>query len=137
MEFPEPCVWFAHRVSYGETDAMSVLYYAEYLHIFERSRNELSRVCQCSYKYIEENGIMLPVVEAHCRYRSPARYDDLIQVQVAITEWKRASVRFSYAVYDEERKKLLAEGMTLHAIATLQGKPVAVPDWLKTAFSKA
>lgn len=135
MEFPAPDAWLAHRVSYGETDAMGVLYYAEYIHIFERARGEFSHVCGCSYKEIEERGIILPVREVQCRYRSPARYDDLIQAHVAISEWGRASVRFVYALYDETRQKLLAEGMTQHAIVNRTGKPVPVPDWLKQAFS--
>ena len=135
MDFPRPSAWLAHRVSYGETDAMGVLYHSEYIHIFERSRGEFSRACKCSYKFIEENGIMLPVVEVQCRYRSPARYDDLIQVHVGISEWKRASVRFIYEIFDESREKKLAEGMTLHACTTLQGRPVGVPDWLKRAYS--
>ena len=137
MECPRPDAWLAHRVSYGETDAMGVLYHAEYIHIFERSRGELSRACQCSYKSVEARGIMLPVREAQCRYRVPARYDDLIQVHVAISEWKRASVRFAYEIYDETRKVLLAEGMTLHACANMQGRPVPVPLWLREAFGAA
>jgi acyl-CoA thioester hydrolase len=135
MEFPFSTTWYAHRVSYGETDAMGVLYHAEYIHIFERSRGELSRYYRCPYRYIEEQGIMLPVRDVECRYRSPARYDDLIYVQVGITEWGRASVRFGYAMYAEDKKTFLAEGMTHHACANLQGKPVPVPAWLKKAFS--
>ena len=135
MEFPIPDAWLAHRVSYGETDAMGVLYYAEYIHIFERARGEFGHVCGCSYKEIEERGIILPVREVQCRYRSPARYDDLIQVHVGISEWGKASVRFVYALYDETRQKLLAEGMTQHALVNHAGKPVAVPDWLRQAFS--
>lgn len=137
MEFPPPCAWLAHRVSYGETDAMGVLYHSEYIHIFERSRGELSRAYNCPYKTIEAKGLMLPVVEVHCRYRSPARYDDLIEVNVRISEWKRASVRFEYAVYDTLRAKILAEGMTLHACTNTEGRPVPIPQWLKDAYSQS
>lgn len=136
MTFPTPDAWLAHRVSYGETDAMSVLYYAEYIHIFERSRGEFSRSCGLSYNTIEQKGIMLPVRDVQCRYRSPARYDDLLQVHVAILEWGRASVRFVYEVYDETRTKLLAEGTTQHAVVNRDGRPVAVPDWIKQAYQK-
>ena len=128
------CAWLNHRVSYGETDAMAVLYHAEYIHIFERSRGEFGRVFNCPYKLIEQNGIMLPVKEAHCLYKQPARYDDLIRVKVWISEWRRASVRFAYEIWNEDRSVMLAEGMTLHAVTNLQGKPVRVPDWLIQAF---
>ena len=76
-DFPTPDVWLAHRVSYGETDTMGYLYYAEYLHLFERSRSEYIREMGMSYAEVERLGIMLPVREAQCRYRRPARYDDL------------------------------------------------------------
>lgn len=79
----------------------------------------------------------MPVREAQCRYRSPAHYDDLIWVQIAISDWKRASVRFAYRMYNEDRSLLLAEGMTEHAVYDReQGRPVAVPGWLKEAFSQ-
>jgi hypothetical protein len=59
--------WFSHRVSYGETDSMGVLYYAEYLHIFERARNQFIRDRGLSYAMVEERGLFLPVREARCR----------------------------------------------------------------------
>ncbi|MBO4318338.1 MAG: acyl-CoA thioesterase [Mailhella sp.] len=133
--FPETAAWYAHRVSYGETDAMGVLYHAEYIHIFERSRGELSRVFGYPYKKMEECGVMLPVVEAYCRYRKPARYDDLISVHVGISEWGRASVVFRYEIYDEGKSVLLAEGFTKHACTDLDGVPKRVPDAIKQAFS--
>ena len=123
MNFPEPSVWMRHRISYGETDAMGVLYYAEYLHIFERARSTYSRACGCSYDEIEKGGIILPVREAQCRYRSPGHYDEL--------------VCFAYRMYDEGRNVLLAEGMTEHAVYNREAaRPVGVPGWLKEAFSR-
>ena len=137
MDFPEQSAWMRHRVSYGETDAMGVLYYAEYLHIFERARSTYSRACGGSYDEIEKGGIILPVREAQCRYRSPAHYDELIWVQVGIGEWRRASVRFVYRMYDEKRSVLLAEGMTEHALYSPEaGRPLGVPGWLKDVFSR-
>ena len=103
-EFPEPSIWFQHRVSYGETDAMSVMYYAEYLHLFERSRSEFIRAHGMSYATVEEREIMLPVREAQCRYKRPARFDDLLNVHVGISKWGRASMTFYYEVYDAEKK---------------------------------
>ena len=127
--------WLAHRVSYGETDAMGVVYHSEYIHFFERSRGELSRACGLSYNEIEKSGFMFPVKEVQCRYRIPARYDDLIQVHVRIVEWRKASVRFQYEIYDESRTKLLCEGMTLHACVNREGRPVAIPDWMKEGWT--
>lgn len=124
-------IWSAHRVSYGETDTMGVLYYAEYLHIFERARGTLIREKGMSYKDVEKRGIYLPVREAYCRYRAPARYDDLIFVRAWISEWRRASTTFSYELFAENRETLLATGMTQHAVVDPSGRPAAVPEWLK------
>ena len=130
-------VWHTHRVSYGETDAMSVLYYAEYLHIFERARSSFIRMQGISYNLVEERGIYLPVREAYCRYRSPARYDDLIWIHAWISAWGRASMTFSYEIFSEDKKKQLATGMTQHACVDKTGSPVAAPAWLKETFGCA
>jgi len=123
--------WLAHRVSYGETDAMGIVYHSEYIHFFERSRGELSRNRGLSYVEVEKAGFLLPVKEVQCRYRVPARYDDLIWIHPRIVEWRRASVRFQYEIYDESRTTLLCEGMSLHACTDRTGRPVAIPLWMR------
>lgn len=129
--FPDRDVWLSHRISYGETDTMGVLYYAEYLHLFERSRSEFIRNCGMSYSQVEKRGVMLPVREAQCRYRSPARFDDLVHIRAGISDWGRASITFMYEIYDEEKSRILATGMTQHACTSLEGTPVKTPEWLK------
>lgn len=130
-DFPTPDIWHSHRVSYGETDAMGVVYYAEYLHMFERARSEFIRAHGMSYLTVEERGLFLPVREASCRYRSPAHFDDLVHIHIAISQWKRASLIFVYELWNEDRTKILATGMTEHACVNKDGRPVAVPIWLK------
>lgn len=126
--------WLEHRVSYGETDSMGVLYYAEYLHIFERGRNAFIRAFGLSYREVEERGLYLPVREAGCRYRSPARYDDLIGLRSILDVWGRASLTFRYELWNEDRAKLLAEGFTQHACVNAKGRPVPMPDWFRSRF---
>ncbi len=135
-DFPTPHCWLTHRVSYGETDCMKVLYYAEYLHIFERSRSEFIRTRGMSYSDVEAKGFFLPVREATCRYRSPAKYDDLLHIHVGIAKWGRASIHFVYELYNEDKSKILAEGSTEHAVVNTEGKPCAVPIWLKELWQK-
>ena len=134
-DFPAPDIWLPHRVSYGETDTMGIVYYAEYLHYFERARTAYIRQCGISYADIEERGIFLPVREATCRYRSPARYDNLLYIRIAISEWGRASIRFVYEVRDESKERIMAEGSTQHALINRDGKPVSMPGWLKDVLS--
>lgn len=128
--FPTPDTWLAHRVSYGETDAMSVVYYAEYLHYFERGRNAYLHERGMSYALVEKEGIFLPVREAACRYRSPLRYDDLVYIRTAVAEWGRASIFFVYEIYNEDKTKVMATGHTQHACVNKDGRPVATPNWL-------
>ncbi|MDR0338718.1 MAG: acyl-CoA thioesterase [Desulfovibrio sp.] len=129
-----PDVWMQHRVSYGETDTMGVLYYAEYLHIFERGRNAFIRAFGFSYNDVEKRGVYLPVREAGCRYRSSARYDDLLNLRCGISEWRRASFTFHYDIFDESKGRLIAQGFTQHALVNNQGKPLPVPDWFRDSF---
>ncbi len=129
--FPEHDSWYEHRVSYGETDAMGVVYYAEYFHIFERARGLFLRERGMGYHLVEQRGILLPVREATCRYRIPARYDDLLQVHCGVAEWRRASMRIVYEVWNADRTQVTAQGATEHPMVNPQGKPVAVPDWFK------
>lgn len=130
-------VWLQHRISYGETDAMGVVYYANYLHLFEISRNELIRTTGISYREVEAKGVFLPVRQADCRYRSPLRYDDLALIHGWISKWGRASLHFSYEIYSEDKSVLHATGGTQHALVGRNGRPVPVPDWLRDAFKGA
>jgi acyl-CoA thioester hydrolase len=83
------------RVIYGDTDQMGVVYYANYLRYFEAARNEFIRAKGLRYRDFEEQyGLLLPVIEAHASYRLPARYDDLITVEISLAEARRASARF-------------------------------------------
>lgn len=115
---------------------MSFVYYAEYLHYFERARSAFIRQSGMSYAEIEQRDILLPVREAHCRYRQPAHYDDLLYIHIGISEWSRASLRFVYEIRDERKERVLVEGMTQHALINREGKPIAVPDWFRTLCSE-
>lgn len=134
IEYVTPQSWYRHFVSYGETDTMGVLYYAEYLHVYERARSFFIREHGMSYAEVEERGIILPVREAQSRYRAPVRFDDEILVRVGISEWKRASMKFAYEVWDKDKTTLHATGMTEHAAVNREGRPTRVPEWLKELF---
>jgi acyl-CoA thioester hydrolase len=119
----------AQRVIFGDTDQMGVVYYANYLRYFEAARAEYLRAQGRSYKDLEAHGCALPVVEAHCRYRSPARYEDLLAVELEVTELRGASMTFGYAVRRDGA--LLAEGWTRHAVIGTNGRPRALPAELR------
>lgn len=115
------------RVIYGDTDQMGVVYYANYFRYFELSRSEFFRSLGGSYVELEKQGFGLPVVEANARYRSPAKYDDVILIEVKLAELKRASMRFEYVVRREANRDELVSGHTVHACIGPGGKPTGLP----------
>ncbi len=106
-------VTLSYRVPYADTDQMHVVYYANYLTLFERGRNELMRACGYTYRELETGGFALPVLEAHVNYHAPATYDDLLE----ITAWCEAFKGVRLKIFCEIRRdgKLLADGYTVHA----------------------
>jgi acyl-CoA thioester hydrolase len=117
------------RVIYGDTDQMGVVYYANYLRFFEASRNEFIRAKGLRYRDFEaEYGLVLPVVEAAVQYRRPARYDDLLTVEIALEEARRASARFAYRILRDG--ELLATGHTVHACVDREGRVKRMPEGL-------
>jgi acyl-CoA thioester hydrolase len=122
------------RVIYGDTDQMGVVYYANYLRFFEAGRNEFIRARGLAYRDFEERfGLRLPVAEAQVSYRSPARYDDVIAVETAMAEVRRASARFEYRVLRGD--EVLATGRTVHACVDLQGRLRRLPPELLARLS--
>jgi acyl-CoA thioester hydrolase len=109
------------RVRYAETDQMGIVYYANYLVWFEIGRVELLRSLGLSYRQLEqEHGCILPVAEARCRYRSPARYDDRILIEARPALLRGSLLKFGYKIWcftsESEERKLLAEGETVHMV---------------------
>ena len=120
------------RVIFGDTDQMGVVYYANYLRYFESARAAYWRGLGRSYKDLVEWGVAMPVVEAHCEYKRPAFYEDLLVVDVDVIEVRPASVRFGYTVRRGE--ELLATRHTRHAIIGTDGRPRRLPDELRGAI---
>src|ERR1700722_11727451 len=102
------------RVRYAETDQMGVVYHANYLWWMEAGRVEYCRASGFRYRDLEAEGVLLTVVEAHCRYLSPALYDEEVVVRTGIEEATPRLVRFVYRISSGEDGRLLAEGFTKH-----------------------
>ena len=117
------------RVLYGDTDAMGHAYYGNYLRWFEAGRAEWFRTCGMSYRDIEKSGVWLPVVEAHCRYRMPAYYDDLLAVHTSFGFSGKARLRFDYEIM--RGGDALADGFTVHVCLGADRKVMRPPEHLK------
>lgn len=111
------------RVRYEETDKMGFVYYGKYFTWFEVGRTELFRNLGVPYRSFEERGIMLPVTEADCKYKSSARYDDIVAVKTSVTRLSPVRIHFGYQVVSED-KNVLAHGNTGHAFVDEAGRPV-------------
>ena len=100
------------RVRYAETDQMGVVYHGNYAPFFEMGRVEWLRNLGLSYKYLEEVGIMLPVVSLTMNYKKPAFYDDLLTVKTIFKKLSSVKIEFDYEVYNE-KNELLTTGYSM------------------------
>ena len=116
------------RVRYAETDKMGVVYYAHYFVWFEVGRTDLLRSQGWSYRDMEHDGLLLPVLEAHCEYRQSAKYDDEIEIRTAALLLSPVRVRFDYELVRVGDDGLLAGGHTVHAVLDRSGRPTRLPE---------
>ena len=122
-----------YRVCYADTDQMGVVYYANYFMLFERARTELLRLNGLSYKQIEEQGFMLPVLEAHAKYHRPARYDDLLDVTARVVEFDGLKLKTACEV--KRDGVLLVDGdVTLVFLNAKTGRPSRPPENIRQIF---
>lgn len=121
------------RVRYAETDQMGVVYYANYLVWFEIGRVEVMRTLGLSYRELEiDHSCILPVVEATCRYRSPARYDDQLLIETRPSLLRGSVLKFAYRILRDTGEcgepTLLAEGETVHVVCDPQLNKMQLPE---------
>jgi len=122
------------RVRYADTDAMQVAYYANYFVWFEVARTDLLRHLGWTYREMEEAGILLPVTEADCRYRRPARYDDELEIRTTGRLVSAVRMEFHYEVRLAGHEDCIAQGRTAHAAVTPAGRPCRLPARVVEAF---
>lgn len=116
---------------------MGHAYYGSYMLWFEQARNELCRAVGASYTDVESRGIFLPVVEVHAAYKGEILFDDVIEVSVAITELRRATVRFEYEIRRQGEDRILTTGWTVHVTMGRERKAVTIPDDLREILQRA
>ena len=125
------------RVRYAETDQMGVAYYGNYFTWFEVGRAEFLRERGFDYRTLErEEGCYIVVAEANCRYKAPARYDDLLRIRTDLRNIRGPLLHFGYSVLRDEDSSLLAEGETKHFVADVQMKARTLPEKYLRALSE-
>ncbi len=121
---------FQVRVRYAETDQMGVVYHGNYAQYFEMGRVEWLRNMGVSYKWMEENGVMLPVVSLSMNYKKPARYDDLLTVKTILKSQTSVKIEFDYEIYNEN-KELLTTGYSMLVFVDMKtGRPILPPNYV-------
>jgi acyl-CoA thioester hydrolase len=115
------------RVRYGETDQMGYCYYGNYAQYFEVGRVEALRSLGMSYKSLENNGIMLPVLDFSIHYNSPALYDDLLTITTTIVKIEGAKLFFTYSIHNESTQLICTAATTLVFINKENNKPFKAP----------
>jgi acyl-CoA thioester hydrolase len=129
-----------HRVCVADTDMMGVVHHGNYVALFERGRLEYLRQRGLPYKEMVERGYHMPVVELNVRYRKPAHFDDLLQVETRLGALSRVTVRFNYFIRRPKPNagvpaELLLEGHILLACVDAKNRPRPLPeDVVRTLF---
>ena len=121
---------FSVRVRYAETDQMGVVYHGNYAQYFEMGRVEWLRNLGISYKWMEENGVMLPVVSLQMNYKKPARYDDLLRVKTILKSQTSVKIEFDYEIYNEQNDLLTTGYSMLVFVDMKSGRPMVPPSYV-------
>lgn len=120
------------RVYYEDTDCGGVVYYANYLKFMERSRTEFLRELGIDQVTYQKKGVFFVVIDAHIKYRSPARYDDLLSVESSVIELSSAAVVFETRIIRD--KQLLVKGEVKLACIGPQGRAIKIPEEIRDAL---
>lgn len=118
------------RVRYSETDQMGVVYHGNYAQYFEIGRVEWLRNKGISYKWMEDNGIMLPVVSLTINYKKPARYDELLTLKTILKKLSSVKIEFDYELYNEAGELLTIANSILVFVDMKSGRPTAPPTYV-------
>ena len=125
------------RVRYSETDQMRVVYHGNYAQYFEIGRVEWLRNKGISYKWMEENGIMLPVVSLTMNYKKPARYDELLTLKTILKNRTTVKIEFDYELYNESEELLTTGNSILVFVDMKTSKPISPPQYILEFLDRA
>jgi acyl-CoA thioester hydrolase len=126
------------RVRYAETDQMGVVYHSNYIIWFEVGRVEMFRQLGFTYSEMEQqDGVHVVVVEARCRFKAPARYDDLVSVRTRLLNVRDSLLHFGYEIVRPSGETLLAEGETVHLVVDSEFKRIPLPAKYRALFLPA
>ncbi|MDA8951738.1 acyl-CoA thioesterase [Flavobacteriaceae bacterium] len=118
------------RVRYGETDQMGVVYHGNYATYFEVARTEWLRNLGVTYKSLEDNGIILPVISLSFNFLKSAKYDDTLSISVFLKKSPLVKIEFDYEIYNHDNEKISTGNSVLAFIDMKTNKPIKCPDYI-------
>lgn len=131
---------YEHHAQYYETDQMGCVHHSNYIRWMEEARVNLMEQMGCGYKAMEASGIMSPVLEVQCQYRSMVRFDDHVKIHVWVKEYNAIRMTLAYEMRDTATGELKTTGESRHCFLDTEGRPVSLkrsyPQW-DTAFRNA
>ncbi len=117
------------RVPWSDTDAAQVVHFSKFFVYFERAEEEFYRHLGFNFTALRNRGFWLPRVEAFCEYRKPARFDEMLEIELKVQELKQKSIRLGFSIMRKETEELLAEGhLVVVAADTSTGKATQIPE---------
>jgi acyl-CoA thioester hydrolase len=126
------------RVRYAETDQMGVVYHSNYIVWFEVGRVEMLRQLGLTYSEMEKHdGTHIAVVDVRCRFKAPARYDELVTIRTRLRNVRESVLHFAYEVIRDQDGALLAEGETVHIVVNAAFKRISLPEKYLSPFRQA
>jgi len=118
------------KVRYSETDQMGFVHHSNYLKYFELARIEWLNAVEFSYKRLEENGVIMPVIDAEIFFKSPAFFDDLLSVELTLLEMPKIKVKFKYLVMNQLGNEVATGSTTLAFLNSKNNRPIRCPESL-------
>lgn len=118
------------RVRYGETDQMGVVYHGNYATYFEVARTEWLRSLGVNYKYMEDSGIMLPVISLSFNFIKSAKYDDILTITIELKKSPLVKIEFDYEIVNQNKEKISTGNSVLAFINMETNKPTKCPDYI-------
>ena len=116
-----------YRVKFFDTDTMGVVHHSNYIRWFETGRVEFLRALNLSLNEMMNDGIVFPIIEVNAKFHSPARFDDVLEIETTALELTRAKMKFSYAIRRQGDEKILADGSSTN-VFTHDGKICRLPE---------
>ena len=115
------------KVYYKDIDQMGIVYYSRYFEYFEEARTEMLAAIGLKYSEVEEQGYMMPVIEAYSKYKKGATFEQEILIETQISEPPKARIKINYEVKLKDGDDVLMNGYTIHAFTNRAGRPVKMP----------